>query len=335
MKDITIAVPFVIQAIEGARHAGYDVKRLLKEAGISPSLLHQPRARVALEPFVRLVQNLMRTMDDEAVGLLEKPQRLGTFLLVARSVLHETDLRGAIRCHARAYNLLDSGFVHFVEEQPQRVIYGLRRRNAQSIRSDYIIESATMTLHRFLCWLCRARIPLLQVELDYAAPPWVDEYRYLFYGAPVLFSRREIRLELRPADMELRVKQDVFSLAEYFARAPMDIFAPTSNASLAFRAREEILRSLRAGQGVPKASAVAEGLQMGPQTMWRRLREEGTDFTTLRTQARRDMAIWMLSQPEGRSVDDIAEAVGFSESSAFVRAFRHWTGMTPLRYRKL
>lgn len=334
MKDISIAVPFVAQAVAGAKAAGYDLSRILADCDIPPALLSQPRGRVPLDPFIALIQRLMRVMDDEALGLLERPQRLGTYSMVARAVLHATDLGSAMQLFARYYNLLDSGLISYVETHGDRTIYGLRRRSAAAVRSNYAVESAAMTGHRFFCWLCRARIPIVAVELDYPAPPWAEEYRYLFYRAPVIFNQPETRLSLRSADMALPVRQDISSLEDYIARAPRDLFTPTAHHTASHQVRSTILDHVRDGLGVPSMASVATALDLHPQTLRRRLRGEGTDYTELRTQVRRDVAIWMLGQP-GMSVERISEALGFSESSAFIRAFRDWTGMTPRAYRRL
>ncbi len=333
MKDITIAVPFVQQTLRGAQKAGYDVQRILKDSGISPVLLQQPRARVSLDAFVTLLQKLMRLMDDESLGLLEQPQRLGSFGLVARSTLHEETLFDAMTCYARSMNLFNVGLIHYVAERGDRVVYGLRVSERLQPASTYILESAVMTAHRFFCWLCRSRIAVDLVELNYAPPEWVDEYRYLFFGAPVRFDQAEVRIWLHRSDMTKQVRQDARTLENYLQRAPRDMFNPVRNPLVSHAAREVIFTDIREGRGVPRIEQTAHRLGYSTQTFWRRLRDEGTDYTGVRTQARRDSAIVLLGDPN-ESVERIAETLGFSESSAFIRAFRQWTGMTPMAYRK-
>lgn len=333
MKDITIASTYVVEAVRGASHAGYDTARLLKECGISPRLLDEPRGRVALEPFVLLIRRTMRLMNDEALGLLERPMRIGTFSMLARSVLHGPDLGAVVQQFARSSNLLENGFDHQVRFEDGRVIYSLNRRSASSVQSQYAVESAVMTAHRFFCWLCRARIPLESVSLDYPAPPWAAEYRYLFYGRPVLFNQREISVVMREADMALPVQQNLNSLENYIARAPQDLFTPRLNQTLAHQVRQSILSRIQQLAGVPSMAQVAAELGLHPQTLRRRLQQEGSDYREVRTQARRDVAIWMLTRSD-QSVEEISETLGFSESSAFIRAFKTWMGMTPMAYRR-
>ena len=66
---------------------------------------------------------------------------------------------------------------------------------------------------------------------------------------------------------------------------------------------------------------------------YRRLAAEGTTFKEGKNQVRRDTALHFLGK-QGLSIEEIAHRAGFSESSAFIRAFKGWTGTTPYTYRK-
>ena len=78
---------------------------------------------------------------------------------------------------------------------------------------------------------------------------------------------------------------------------------------------------------------VAAALDIHPQTLRRRLSTEGTTFKDIKNQVRRDTALHFLGK-QGLSIEEIAHRAGFSESSAFIRAFKGWTGVTPYTYRK-
>ncbi|MEV4443287.1 helix-turn-helix domain-containing protein, partial [Streptomyces sp. NPDC049577] len=64
----------------------------------------------------------------------------------------------------------------------------------------------------------------------------------------------------------------------------------------------------------------------------RRLRQEGTSYRLLKDQARRDAALSSLAQG-AEPIAELAARLGFSEDTAFHRAFRRWTGSTPGAYR--
>ncbi len=84
---------------------------------------------------------------------------------------------------------------------------------------------------------------------------------------------------------------------------------------------------------MPELNDVASALEVHPQTLRRRLAAEGTTFKDIKNQVRRDTALHFLGK-QGISIEEISYRAGFSESSAFIRAFKGWTGVTPYTYRK-
>ena len=84
---------------------------------------------------------------------------------------------------------------------------------------------------------------------------------------------------------------------------------------------------------MPELGSVAASLGIHPQTLRRRLSAEGTTFKEIKNGVRRDTALHYLGK-QGLSIEEIAHRAGFSESSAFIRAFKGWTGVTPYTYRK-
>ncbi len=74
--------------------------------------------------------------------------------------------------------------------------------------------------------------------------------------------------------------------------------------------------------------SVAAGLNMSPRTLNRRLQHEGVSFRRLFDKYRLELSLNMLNQ-ENLSVTYIAHELGFSDSSAFSRAFKRWTGESP------
>ncbi|TKB45734.1 AraC family transcriptional regulator [Thalassotalea mangrovi] len=84
---------------------------------------------------------------------------------------------------------------------------------------------------------------------------------------------------------------------------------------------------------VPDIDEIAELMNLSVRTLQRKLSDAGTSYSQLLDNLRKQMAMDYL-QFEHYSIMYIAEMTGFSEQSAFQRAFKRWTGMTPLQYRK-
>jgi AraC-like DNA-binding protein len=83
-------------------------------------------------------------------------------------------------------------------------------------------------------------------------------------------------------------------------------------------------------RGAVRIEAVARALGCSRQTLYRRLKEEGTTFAALLDGLRRRLALHYLRE-QGLSVKETAYRLGFSEPAAFSRAYKRWTGSSPRR----
>jgi AraC-like DNA-binding protein len=72
---------------------------------------------------------------------------------------------------------------------------------------------------------------------------------------------------------------------------------------------------------------------MSARTLQRQLKERGVDFKQLTDETRRRFAINYLKERK-HTLTEVAFLLGYSEVSAFNRAFKRWTGSTPLEYRR-
>ena len=82
----------------------------------------------------------------------------------------------------------------------------------------------------------------------------------------------------------------------------------------------------------PSVTALARDLGMSERTLKRRLAEEGSTYSAIRDEHRRQRALLLLDD-RTLSIGEVAARLGYTELPNFTRAFRKWTGLTPLAYR--
>lgn len=83
----------------------------------------------------------------------------------------------------------------------------------------------------------------------------------------------------------------------------------------------------------PAIEHLARKLGASPRTLQRRLKDAGTSFSDVYEEVRLRLACRLLSQRDSTMVS-VAQELGFSDQSAFSRAFKRWTGVSPRRFRR-
>ncbi|MGW5781430.1 AraC family transcriptional regulator [Streptomyces sp. NPDC003863] len=330
----SVSTHHVRAVLLGAERRGVAPGPLLVRAGLPSTLLEETRARVPVEQFGQLVRTLWATLDDELIGFGGAPSKVGTFAMMAHVVVHGSrDLREALRRAQTFYSLFPAGPRFRLVEPGTGGPDEARMEFDVSGYDDPLhfgAESTVLVAHRFAGWLVRRRIGLRRVEFVHPEPRHAREYALLF-GAPCVFGAGRTAAVFDRADLDEPVLRDAAALKAFLRRAPVDVLVCGDYGSTATgRVRHLIGRALPAGP-VPTPEQLADRLSVSPQTLRRRLAAEGTTYQRIRDQVRRDHAIAELTG--GRiSIERLSRQLGFSEPSAFHRAFRRWTGETPRSY---
>jgi AraC-like DNA-binding protein len=164
------------------------------------------------------------------------------------------------------------------------------------------------------------------VRISYADPGYGAEYERIL-GAPVAFGCDEnaMRLDTRwighPIALQPRY---VFGILSDHAEALLESLKNTNTT----RGRVESLLMPILHTGEAGIESVARAMGMSRQTLFRRLRSEGTTFEKLLDELRHKLALHYLGGKKV-SVNETAYLVGFSDPAAFSRAFKRWTGISP------
>ncbi|GAB3278091.1 AraC family transcriptional regulator [Parahaliea aestuarii] len=330
MRNRSISVYFARAILENAVSRGLDPAELLRRNRISPRLLHEPNARISIERFADLQVSTMLAMDDESLGYANRRHPVGCWSMMCHAVIGSETLGQALARHCRFYQLIDFDMhPEFIVDEDTATV----RVFSQQITplAPYMAELTLFNVHRFASWLVQEHLPVQQVKLSYPMAADANDYRHMFLANPVSFEEEECAMVFSRALLEKRITQNEQNL-RHFLRHPVLIMMTENYArnSWTTRVRELISRNMLA---MPELPEVAAQLEMHPQTLRRRLSAEGTTFKDIKNQLRRDTALHFLGK-RGLSIEEIAHRSGFSESSAFIRAFKGWTGVTPYSYRK-
>ena len=327
----TIAICFVAAALQSVRARNLNADELLAKVGLSASLLQAPQARVSAKLYGALWRAIALTLDDEFFGQDSRRMKSGSFAMLCHSVVACKSLRDALERSLRFYALILDDISVTLEADAAEARIVLHERASGAGGRVFAHELLLMLLYGVSCWLVGRRIPILRTEFSYAEPKHSAEYR-LMYCDDLSFNRPHTLLAFESDYLALPVVQNERSVKEFLRTAPENILLKYKNgSSLSAKVRRR-LRQCLSGD-VPDFEELALELNMTSATLRRRLQEEGASYQSIKDQLRRDLAISYLSHST-RSVMDIALELGFSERSAFHRAFRKWTGASPGEFRR-
>ena len=330
MTHHTIAIHHVEQVLQGAERRGVETGPLLQRAGISEALMEAPLARISQEQYARLLRVVQRALRDEFWGLCSRPLRLGSFAQCCRLLIHTPTVAEALRV----------GFRYFHGELPDFVARlgvadGLATVRIVTPRvPDPSLLYAERTFLFFTfgvsSWLAARRIPLLHVDYRGAPPPNVAETARVFQ-ARLRYGQPHFGLTFDARWLQLPIVQNKQTLREFLQQAPANLLVKYRDKTSVTERIRRLLRSHLRGE-MPSLDEVSRVLGLTPQTLRRRMQEEGQGFQSLKDHLRRDAAIEYLARPD-MTLLDIADQLGFSEASTFHRAFKKWTGVAPGEYR--
>lgn len=287
-----------------------------------------PPGPVTNEQYGQLWLAIAVLSGDEFFGLAAHPMRPGAFRSLCYTVVHAGTLERALRRALIFMNIVlddPSGDFRQVDGQVEIVLTDLEKpRNAFTYRTYWLL------LLGVLCWLIGRRIHLSRVDFSCSAPDNRQEY-HQFFGAPVHFDQPKSRIAFRASYLKLAIIRDEKALKHFLRGAPANILLRYSHdQGYTAGVRHRLL--CVGPDNWPSFEAIALDMNLSPATLRRRLKNEGQSFGAIRDDIRLAEAQRLL-RDSTRSVSEIATQLGYTEPSAFHRAFNKWTGMTPLAFR--
>lgn len=325
----TTSMALVHEALHSARERGLDLTMALANADIDPQLLNAPKARVSATSFARLWVEIADLLDDEFFGIDTHPMRRGSFKLMCHALLDCSTLGQALQRMLSFLRLVLDDIHGELQVEGDQAFIVVHDQGV--LRRLFAYGTWFILVHGLSCWLVNQRIPLHRLSFRASRPEDQSDYRMRFcedieYDAPVT----QVSFDKKFLDM--KIAQSPATLAAFLKESPGSLLVKYRNDD---SLSAQIRRYLRGSspEKWPERDELALILHMSNSTLQRRLQAEGTHYQNLRDNLRRDMAIDLLSRGD-MTVTQVAAATGFEETSAFHRAFKKWTGVSPGAYRR-
>ncbi|OXR41199.1 putative HTH-type transcriptional regulator [Nocardia cerradoensis] len=325
----TIPMRFFRATVESLMKRGFDLERALRGAGLDWRLYAEDRARMTPEQVTSVVRALWIQADDELLGLGPRPVPRGTLRLAGLTSIHTRDLRAAL---ARLLELVAVGTgIRFTMETDAAGLVTISSDEPAGVRVDPLVTfSFVGGLHRYAGWLIGTPITLRSIEFPFDAEFLAEDYTVIF-GVRPRFAMPRIAMSFDAALLTKPVVRNEADLKPFLRDAPGVLFyAQNQPATTAARVRT-ILERNPDGPWLT-ADDLGRRLSISAPHLRRLLRAEGTSQRRIQEEILRDRAVEALVHGD-EPIADLAARLGYSEASAFRRAFHRWTGSAPIDYR--
>jgi AraC-like DNA-binding protein len=312
------------------REFGLDPDRIIRAAGLDPHLFDDDTNVIPHAALGRLLGMSVAHTHCPHFGLLVGQRATILSLgLVGRLMQHSETVGDAWRALLTHLSILDRGSVPALLIRDGTALFTFAVYQAQVESVEQILDGSLAVAVNAMRALCGAEWKPTEVLLPRAAPEDQEPYRRQF-RAPLRFNEEVAGLVVPARDLERRIAGADALLRAVLEEQIRKLKGPTHS-----EFSDDIRRLLRARLTSDRCSAedIAEVLRMHRRTLSRRLKDSGDGFRTLANELRFEIARQLLEDTEV-TLGQIAAALGYSEASAFTRAFRRWSGETPSGWRR-
>jgi AraC-like DNA-binding protein len=310
---------------------GVSVDALVEGTGVLPELFGRPDGVIGESAMDQLLARTVSLTGDDAFGLhWAERSSFAAFDLMGHVAAAVQTFGDALGVVLHLYPLISDGneFALRVEDREAFLEFHLPRSAPPSayVKEEFIAASCVRLLRLFAG---SSGMPS-SAHFTYPAPAHRSEYTR-FFGGLERFEQpfTGIVVDRKLLDTK-RLWHDAELERDLRVRAEARLQRSTLPDRYAKRVKDCLMERPLVGRSEMKA--IAERLGMSERSLRRRLASERATFPNLRMEALSARAKELLTEPE-TPIKEIASSLGFSDATAFHRAFRTWTGMTPTAFR--
>jgi AraC-like DNA-binding protein len=308
----TVSIAFVQGSLAGAVNKELDAHALLAQADISPDLLGSTQSRISLAKYSAFWRTLAARLGDEFLGDSPLQMEAGTLSMLCHSVIHDEKLGSALRHTLQFFSFLftDIG-VSLVRDDNYTRIKIVNQAQPLRIFSH---ASFLQMLHGLASWLVGRRIPILKAGFCQTEPFYGAELRSVFCTNPH-FDQASTFIVFGSHHPDAPIRQNRQLLKEFLRNAPASFLMESAHGNTSPEIIRRYLQHAAKEAKWPAVDTKARHLNMTSSTMRRHLDAQGEPYQLIKNDPR-------------NSVTDIASELGFTEPSAFYRAFKKWSGQS-------
>jgi AraC-like DNA-binding protein len=335
LKPIYVRLKFVENVLRFAAARGIDANDLARRAGLASegSSSPSPSGDVPWSAFVELSRLAEHELADPFLGIrLAQENKRGSFGVIEFLARNAPDLGSAFDTFARYQRIISDCLVWSRRSSDGNAIFEYSAsRGVPLEEARHLNETSIASVVRYFRELVDPSFAPRTVWFMHARPHDVGELVSFFGTKDIAFNRATSGFACDPDFVKRPIASadpDLLPLLEQHARL---LLASTPDVhDFLGVVRQKVRAEL--SRGAPTMESIAEKLHMATRTLQRRLAEHETTFQDLVDDVRQKLSFDLLADPQ-RAVTEVAFLLGYTSERAFLRAFKRWTGTTPVAHR--
>lgn len=311
---------------------GMDLAGIFASAGLPAGASAWLNGPLTGRQLQQIIVPVMDRLDDAAVGHLGEPMRMKGFRSVFPNLLFPCATLGqAMEQYAVFCNSLSDNMTMSLRRERRRTSFLIetrRRANADPRAVEYLTMNFCIQL-----WSWLAGRTLCVESAGYSAEDSGQRTQWPAIGLKETFDAGVNYLTVATDALSYPIVRKRAEIAEYVERVSEDVFEVQSHYSDISQQLGNLLRHALNSGGCLTFEQAAVTLGLSERSLRRRLSESGEGFQQIKENIQMDIAADLLGKPD-LSVTEIALRLGYSDSTAFSRAFRRHSGASPRDFRR-
>ncbi len=310
---------------------GKPATAILQDLGLDRAAIRQEGARIPFAQQAALMEAAAEQFKDPSFGLHfgsgVDPLNAGALTFL---VSNSPTLGSALNNLASYLPVLTEGAELQIESGDALTVAHIRIVDPDAQRIGQLVEFGLAMFVNICRFVVGRRLTPEWVEFQHNRKQGIDAFEQ-YYGCPVRFEQKRNAVVLNTGLLDLRCRNADERLLRIL-KAHCDDLLEKLGQTADLKQHVAHLVSNHLPSSPVTAKSVASELGMSERTIARRLSEQGLSFGQIVDDVRQRLAERYLREPDMRP-SQIAYLLGYSEPSAFTRAFRRWTGQSPTEYR--
>lgn len=330
MSELQLVDHYARVYIQTALNQGYDLKTVFEQSGLADKTLVHDSFDFA--DLVKLSRHVKLLLQDEFCGLTKSGCRVGAIELMVDLAASGTTLKDALEKAFRFYAVLSDGIrFTLLELDEATAAVQVDIANPELDQYHFLSEWWLQVIWGTAGWLIGERIEPLSFVFPH--PPQIPEAEYSrALGCECLFSQSCARIVFKRDYLDKPVLKAGSQTGEFISGPYHFGELPSATTSITTRLRAFLKARFTEDRNFPAMDEAAGYCHLTTATLRRKLLEEGTSFTQIKDNIRRDIALKLL-RVRNIAIDAITAEAGFCDTSSLSRAVKNWTGMYPKQYR--